>query len=199
MSDDFPDHSIANSEGAIKGLLRSMQVKFGGMEANMFAKMANSPTALKAYIGLSLVFETSSLSPAEQQLVLLTVSRRNECSYCIPLHTTNGFIKGLHPDIMEAVRQDKEITQDVKLEALHQFTKTVMETRGQPPKEEVQAFLKAGYSKEQMLDVVAGIALNTLSNFSNHIMGTQLDEVFEMNSWEKEEQSIPCLLDPPIK
>lgn len=184
---DYPDHTIENSEGAIKGLLRSMQVKFGGMEANMFAKMANCPTALKAYIGLSLVFEKSTLTPAEQQLVMLTASRQNECSYCVPLHTTNGFIKGLKPEIMEAVREDREITQDAKLEALRQFTKIVITTHGKPSKEQVKAFTDAGYTTEQVLEVVTGIALKTISNAANHIMETELDEPFEMNRWEKKE------------
>ena len=86
---DFPVHKIDETEDpVIKGLLGSMKQKYGGMEANIFGVMANSPTVLKGYIGLSLIFDKSSLTKAEQQLVLLTASAKNQCTYCVPSHST---------------------------------------------------------------------------------------------------------------
>ncbi len=180
---DFPKHSIDKTDDpVIKGLLGSMKQKFGGMEPNIFGVMASSPTLLKMYIGQSLIFDKSSLSKAEQQLVLLAASVKNGCNYCVPAHSNLGLIRGLNGKFIEAVRDGKEID-DSKMQALRLFTEQVMSASGNVGKDKVETFMKAGFSKEQVLDVVAGITLVTMANYTNLIADVELDDPYEMNKW----------------
>ena len=71
------------------------------------------------------------------------------------------------------------------MEALRKFTSIINETRGWPSKSEVNDFLAAGYSKEVILDIIVGTAMKVMSNYTNHITDTKIDEVFEENSWSK--------------
>lgn len=50
---------------------------------------------------------------------------------------------------------------------------------------EIEAFLDAGYSRGQVLEVVLGVGVKTLSNYTNHLAGTPLDNAFEKAAWAK--------------
>lgn len=184
---DFPLHKMDETDDpVIRGLLGSMKQKYGGMEPNLFGVMANSPTILKSYIGNSLIFDKSGLSKPEQQLVLLTASVKNQCKYCVPSHSSMAFIRGLNGKFIEAVRANQPIEDD-KMQALRLFTEQVMEATGHVSEDQLQAFLKAGFTKEHVLDVVAGLALVTMSNYTNLIADVPLDEPYEMNKWSPDE------------
>ncbi len=73
---------------------------------------------------------------------------------------------------------------DAKLEALSTFTGILVEMRGRPSEEEVAAFLSAGYTSAQILEVIVGIAFKTLSNFTNHLADTPIDKQFASFAWE---------------
>lgn len=47
----------------------------------------------------------------------------------------------------------------------------------------LQKFVDAGYLERQVLDIVLALAVKTLSNYSNHLFGTQLDERFAAYEW----------------
>jgi len=82
------------------------------------------------------------------------------------------------------VRGGKPIA-DAKLEALHSFTAKVVRNRGFVPDDGVDAFLAAGYTKRNVLEVVLGVGTKTLSNYTNHIVHTQLDPFMKGAEWSK--------------
>ncbi len=90
---------------------------------------------------------------------------------------------GLPQDQIEAIRENRELA-DRKLEGLRRFTLTTVEKRGRLENADVQAFLTAGYHKEQILEVLVGVAAKTLSNYTNHLAGTPLDKQLEAFAWE---------------
>jgi hypothetical protein len=49
---------------------------------------------------------------------------------------------------------------------------------------ELQPFIDAGYRREQVFEVLVGVAMKTLSNYANHIAGTQLDTPLQPFAWE---------------
>jgi alkylhydroperoxidase family enzyme len=49
--------------------------------------------------------------------------------------------------------------------------------------EDLAAFLHAGYSEKNVLDIILAIAVKTISNYSNHVMHTPLDARFEAQAW----------------
>jgi uncharacterized peroxidase-related enzyme len=166
-----------------KPLLEGAQKKMG-MIPNMYSGMANSPGLLSTYLhGYALFREQSGFSPAEQEVVLLTVSRENECHYCMAAHSTLADnMSKVPPEVTDAIREGREVP-DGKLSAVHAFTRAMVRSRGFPHSGDVEAFLSAGYSEKQILEIVLAIAVKTISNYSNHLFDTQVDKPFAGRVW----------------
>ena len=115
-------------EGAREQLLATKK-KFGGFLPNLYTHMANAPVVLEAYLALSDLITKTSFSPAEQQLIMLTISVRNGCMYCVPAHSSGARMAKLDRDAITAIRDETPI-EDGKLQALRVFTEEVLETHG---------------------------------------------------------------------
>ena len=153
-----------------------------GFVPNLLAVMAESPQLIKAYAAVSDLFAATSLSPVEQQVVLLTASFENECTYCVAAHSTVAEMVSAPAPVIEALRTGTPVP-DPKLEALRRFTAAVVSGRGRPGPDTVAAFLAAGYSRTHMFEVLVGVAQKTLSNYTNHMAGTPLDGAFTAHEW----------------
>lgn len=159
-------------------LLETVQKSFKFIP-NLFGVFANSPTMLEGYVALEKVFSTGTLSPVERQIVLLSASVENHCGYCIAAHST--LLKAfLHApaEVVSAVRSNKPVS-DPKLAALIVLTKEIVTERGHVSAEVMDNFFAAGYRKDQVLEVLVGVALKTMSNYVDHISPTELDPAFQ--------------------
>lgn len=86
--------------------------------------------------------------------------------------------------VVEALRAGTELP-DPRLDALSRFTRSIVRERGWVSSDAVQEFLDAGYAKATVLEVLLGVAMKTLSNYTNHIAGTELDEAFRDFAWRR--------------
>ncbi len=152
---------------------------------NLLGVMSEAPALLKAYTTLAGIFDETSFSSTEKQIVLLTVSHLNNCTYCMAAHSTIAAMHGVSSDVIQALRDDTPIA-DTKLEALRRLTHEIAATRGHPSEGSQSAFLEAGYTEGQVLEVVLGVGFKTLSNYTNHLAHTPLDEAFEPKKWPEE-------------
>lgn len=153
-----------------------------GFIPNLLGIFAESPATLKAYLTLGQIFDESSFSSTERQVVILAASRFNECHYCIAAHSVIADLQKVPADVVEAMRNDQPISDD-KLEALRTFTTAVVEKRGWVSEDDTSAFVAAGYTNAQILEVILGITFKTLSNYTNHITDTPLDDAFARQAW----------------
>ena len=179
---DFEQHTIETAPEAAKPILQDA-LKGYGFLPNLYAAMAEAPTILEGYVSLSAIFGKTALSETERQIILMTNNRLNGCKYCMAAHSTLSQMAGVDSDIIEALRKDTPIA-DSKLEALRQFAIAVNESRGWPSDAQLEAFLAAGYTRQNMLEVILGTALKVLSNYTNHVAETALDDAFKANAWE---------------
>ena len=179
---DFEKHTIETAPEAAKPILQSA-LKGYGFVPNLYAAMAEAPTILEGYMSLSAIFGKTDLSETERQIILMTNNRLNGCKYCMAAHTTLSQMAGVDSDIIEALRNDTPIA-DTRLEALRQFAIAVNDTRGWPSDAQLDAFLAAGYSRRSVLEVILGTALKVLSNYTNHVAETDLDDAFKANAWD---------------
>lgn len=170
-------HTVETAPDGAKRILKQVQSAYGFVP-NLMGVMAEAPALLEGYITLSKIFEQSSLSLIERQVVLLATSFINNCTYCMAAHTTIASSRGMSNEVMYAIKEGKPIT-DRKLEALRSFTQAVVETSGWPPDHHLQQFFAAGYSRANALEVVLGIGLKTLSNYTNHLAKTPIDSAFK--------------------
>ena len=172
-----PDSAPEGSRAILEGAQRAM-----GFVPNLYGVFAGAPAALTGYTGLGQAFEQSSFSATERQVVLLAASAENGCEYCMAAHSTLAAMQQVAPDVVEALRDLEPLT-DPKLEALRTFTLRVVQDRGRVPQDAIGAFLAAGYGQAQVLEVVLGVAMKTLSNYTNHLASTPLDAAFEPRAW----------------
>lgn len=175
------DFTIYNSETAsedAKPFLKGAKEKFGFVP-NLLGEFAEAPAVLEGYLKLDEIVGKTSFSPKEQQLAILAVSIENECHYCSAIHST--ILKNqLKADetIVNAVRNGDPLP-DEKLNALVTYAQTVVEKRGHVSNDDIQAFIDAGYTKQNVLEINLITALKTISNYTNHIADTPLDEAFQ--------------------
>lgn len=145
---------------------------------NLMATFANSPAVLNGYIAMDSAWEKSSLSPKERQLILLTASVQNNCNYCKAAHSTvlKGMMK-VDSELVANVRDGKPIS-DPKLNALVSFTREVVSERGYVSENTKSEFLLRGYTEVQMMEVIVGVALKTVSNYIDHLNPVEIDQAF---------------------
>jgi uncharacterized peroxidase-related enzyme len=180
---DFTFHTADSAPADSKPLVEKAESNFGFLP-NILAGMAEAPALLEGYMTLSGIFDKTSLSPVERQLILLTVSYENECNFCVAAHTGGAKKAQMDDSHIEALRNGRTLD-DPKLEALRSFTQKIVKNRGWLDDADVQKMLDAGYSKQNVLEVIVGVGLKTISNYTNHIIGTPLNSQLEPLKWEK--------------
>lgn len=178
----FEVHTITSAPETSRPYLEAARQAFGFVP-NLLGVLAESPAALAAYLGISGALDKARLTPVEQQIVAVAVSAENGCSYCVAAHSTVAHMVRAPAAAVDAVRSDLPIP-DARLEALRRFAVAAVRSRGRLNAAELQAFQRAGYDRGQLLDVLALVALKTLSNYSNHIANTPLDAAFVSQRWE---------------
>ena len=179
----FPSHDIESAPEASKPLLEKSQAAFGRL-TGLHKVMAESPQHLEGYQVLHSLFLQTDFDNDEKTVVWQTINVENECHYCVPAHTGIAKMMKVSDEISQALRNETPLP-SAKLEALRTFTLQVMETRGNPTEEQLQAFFDAGYSHRAVLDVVLGLAQKTMSNYVNHMAKTPVDEAMRGFLWER--------------
>ena len=172
----FTQHTDKTAPSDAAVVLSKVKEKYGFFP-NLASYVAESPQVLDAIMNLSASFDGSSLTPQEKQIVLLTVSSLNGCSYCKTVHTALGRNSDIDSDTLKAVVAFEPL-KDSKLNALRNFTQKVVEERGWVKEDDINKFLDAGFTKAQVFEVVLGMSLKMLTNYSNHLAGASPNPEF---------------------
>lgn len=173
----YPLHGIEDGPEESRPILEAVQQNYGFLP-NLIQVFAASPSAAAAYIDLGQKFSETSLSSIEQNVLLIAVSETNSCDYCLAAHTAVATGAMVPPEYISALREGRPI-EDAKLQAFRVFVQEVVETRGRPREETQSAFFEAGYSKKNVIEVMLGVTMKTLSNYVNHFADTPIDEPFQ--------------------
>jgi uncharacterized peroxidase-related enzyme len=173
---EFTTHTLDTAPQASRQLLETAEKQLGFIP-NLYAVFTESPATLRANLLLTELFEKTAFTATERQLVLLSISRYRNCSYCLAAHGTVAKMQKIPAEIIHAVYYNQPLA-DSKLEALRSFTRAVLEADGWVDQKTLHAFYQAGYQKQHVLEVVLGISFKTLSNYVNHINDTPIDAKF---------------------
>ena len=180
---EFTIYTIATAPEDSKEALIYAKETFG-LLPNLEGILAEAPAALKGALALWDLFETTSFTPIEQQVIYLTANYEHDCRYCMAAHSGLAKMIGMTHEDIEALRHGQPLA-DPKLQALRLFTKRMIEARGWINDHETEEFLAAGYTKQQVLEVILGIAVKIIHNYTNHIAKTPLDKAFQSYVWSK--------------
>ena len=175
--------TIETATGASRELLAQTQSKLGFIP-NMYRSMALDSAMFATYIsGYERFRADSGLTPAEQEVVFLVISRANQCTYCMAAHSfVADAMSKVPPAITNAIRDGAKIP-DPRLAALATFTALMVETRGRPETSDAAVFLAAGYQERHILSIILAIAIKTISNYTNHIADPVVDQPFVSRAW----------------
>lgn len=180
----FKIHTTQSAPTASQALLEDSLHKYGFLP-NLHAVLAESPAALQAYLDLTRLFDRTSLTPAERQIVLIAASVENHCTYCVAAHSmiARQMLK-VDSAVVDALRQNQSLP-DPKLNALAIFARALVKQRGEVAGKALDDFILAGYSQTHVLDVLLGVTMKTLSNYTNHMIDTPLDKAFQSEAWDE--------------
>jgi uncharacterized peroxidase-related enzyme len=154
-------------------LLEAVQKQLG-VVPNMFRAISNSPAALEGYLGLNGALAKGALEAPTRERIALAIAEFNACDYCLSAHTYLGKNLSKLSDAEIAANRDGGST-DAKADAAVRFAVKVAETRGHPSEADLQAVKQAGYTDAQVMEIILHVALNTLTNYVNETIKTEID------------------------
>jgi uncharacterized peroxidase-related enzyme len=163
---------LSNTDAKVAVTLSQLKAN-GGEVKNIFSTLANAPVALDGYLALSKVLSRGRLTARQREILALAIAQENECQYCLSAHTALSKAAGLSTvDVFKA----REGSSDDPFEhALASFAKNVIRQRGLVSDRDLDSARKVGIDDGLMLEIVANVALNTLTNYSNRLADPEID------------------------
>ncbi|RDH82297.1 MAG: carboxymuconolactone decarboxylase [endosymbiont of Galathealinum brachiosum] len=184
----YPLYTAETAKFPADKLLLSVENMLGFVP-NVFATLAESEPALRAFMQLNTQMSETHFTPTEREVIQAAVSVENECSYCVAGHSAFAEMQGVDTNTINAVR-DRDRINDVRLEALQTFSSVLSNSKGVINKDHLQDFLSAGYTAEQALEVILGVCVKTFSNLTNNLIQIPLDEEFVEYRWNPKQSSV---------
>jgi len=179
---DFTFHTVETAPEKSKPILEK-SLKTNGMIPNLHAVMAEAPGLLEGYQVLHKLFMDSSFDAEELTVVWQTINVEHNCTYCVPAHTAIANSMKVSAELTEALR-NREAMPTEKLQVLHDTTLALVRERGAVSDDVIQKFFAAGYGQRQLLEIILGLSQKVMSNYTNHVANTPVDEPFKKFAWK---------------
>ncbi len=162
----------AQAQGKAQSLLEAVKQAMGSTP-NIFTAFANAPSALEGYLNLNAALSGGALNPKLREKLALVTAGQNGCDYCASAHTFLGEKAGIQAD--ELAENLKGRSEDAKDNAALVFASQLIEHRGHVTEDNVQAVKAAGFTDEEIIEILAHVALNTFTNYFNEAFQTEND------------------------
>ncbi len=165
--------TIEAAPTAARPFLEVVKQKLGSVP-NLFRLMSNSPATLEGYLGLSGALGGGKLSPATREGLALVLANVNGCTYCNSAH---GYIAKNLVKVSDAEidANRNAASHDPKIDAALKLARTIAKKHGQVDLAELEAARAAGYTDAELVEIVAHVALNVLTNYINEVFKTEVD------------------------
>ena len=185
---NYPIQTMASAPEQSKPALEQLQKAFGVLP-NIAAAIANSPKLINSLVGVFQQVHSSSLTEQEIQIVLLSDAVANSSTYAVAFHTALAIAAGVSSAETDAIR-DGQAPRDPRFAALSTLAKTLIEKRGHLNDSDLHSFLAAGFTKEQVLEVIAVVAASTITNYTGSIADPPLEDQFQRYAWRGKKQTM---------
>jgi uncharacterized peroxidase-related enzyme len=164
------EHETATSEQ--RELLNAIQDQLG-MVPNFLKVFANSPAALRAFLGLHAIAGEGSLDPLTRERIALAVAQGNGCQYCVSAHTALGGKAGLNGAEIEANRAGS--SEDAKAAIAVKFANALVKHSGEVTTAELLEVRNAGYSESDLVEIITHVGMNVLTNILGKASRVDID------------------------
>lgn len=181
MMNAFPLHTIETAPADAKEMLSGIVKRFGFLP-NVYAHLAEAPAALDGLLQLSTIFMRASLTERHRHVLMLTSSVENLCTFCVAAHTRGAIAGGLPQQTIAAIR-DGRVPDDAADAAMASFVRAMIDSRGFVSEADLTSFFAAGFTPRNALEVVLGVTLKILTNYTNHMTHTALNDQLAEFRW----------------
>jgi alkylhydroperoxidase family enzyme len=178
---NYPVQTMETAPAGSKPALEQFQKVFG-MVPNIVGAIANSPKLVTALMRVFEQAHSGTLAETEVQIVLLTDAVTNASAYAVAFHTAMGQQAGLSAEVTDAIREGRA-PKDKRYAALSLLAKTLIEKRGHLSDQEQESFFAAGFTREQVLEVILTVAASTMTNYTGTLANPQLEPQFQPFAW----------------
>ncbi|HQV50046.1 MAG: carboxymuconolactone decarboxylase family protein [Xanthomonadales bacterium] len=155
-----------------KQTLDAIHAAFGATPA-MFRAVANSPAALNSMWGSFAALGGGAIGARLGEQIAVAIANRNACNYCLAAHTALGMKAGMSAEVMAAAQAGE--SSEPKTRAALQFALKLVEQRGQVDAADVENVRKAGFNDEEIVEILAHVALNLFTNYVNIALEVPVD------------------------
>ncbi|MBV8134911.1 MAG: carboxymuconolactone decarboxylase family protein [Deltaproteobacteria bacterium] len=163
-----PTHTM----GKTKKLFDQVEAKLGAVP-NLFRVLGNSPAALEGYLNFNDALAGGNFDLKVREQIALTVAESNLCGYCLSAHTFIGEKVGLtKKDIADAIHATATIG---RIDAILKLARSIVVQRGEVSDSDVEGARIFGLTNGEIVETVANVVLNILTNYVNHVALTLLD------------------------
>lgn len=183
MTSTYVAHTSETAPALAADGLRQLHAAVGRVP-NLAATMAESPALLNGFLALRRLYAQTGFTGVEVQVLALTSAFENACGWCLAFHTSMGLEEGLAREAVDALRQG-EAPADPRLAALSRFARAMVRNRGTVDEPTRAAFLAAGYTPQQSLDVVMSLAFSLMSNYAAHLTRPAVDDFLQPHAWTR--------------
>lgn len=161
-----------HAQGKVKNLLDGVAAQLGSVP-NIFKTFAQSPAVLEGFLNFSGALAQGTLDASLREQIALTVAGVNACDYCASAHSFLAKATGV--DSNEVTRNLQAKANDARTSAALRFAQTLVVERGHVTDNELQAVRSAGFSDEEIVEIIGHVAINLFTNYFNHVAGTEID------------------------
>jgi uncharacterized peroxidase-related enzyme len=162
----------ANPPAEVAQQLSAVRAKMGKVP-NVLATFAHSPAALNSYLAINGAIAGGTLSAQDRERIALATAQVNGCDYCLSAHSLVGKLSGLSEAEVIGARQGRSA--DPRSAAIVQLAQAIVEARGRIANDQLQAARDAGLTDGEVLEVLANVVANLLTNYANNLIGTEID------------------------
>ena len=143
------------------------------MVPNFLKVFANSPAALRAFLGLHGIANEGSLDPQTRERIALAMAEKNACQYCVSAHSAIGRKAGLDNAEIEANRAGT--SQDAKAKSAVKFARALADNNGEVTTAELLEVRNAGYSDADIVEIITHVGMNILTNILGKASRVEID------------------------
>ena len=144
-----------------------------GMVPNFLKVFANSPAALRAFLGLHTIASEGSLDLQTRERIALGLAEQNACEYCVSAHSAIGRKAGLSSAEIEANRAGG--SEDAKAAIAVKFARSLAEHNGEVTTAELLEVREAGYSDAEIVEIIAHVGMNVMTNILGKASRVEID------------------------
>ncbi|QNP58252.1 carboxymuconolactone decarboxylase family protein [Paenacidovorax monticola] len=155
-----------------QALLDDIHQAFGATPA-MFRAVANSPAALRSMWGAFGALGGGVIGARLGEQIAVAVANRNACAYCLAAHTALGQKAGLSAEALAEAQQGR--SDDPRTAAALRFALKLVDARGQVDDADLQALRAQGFTDEEIMEILAHVALNLFTNYVNVAFDVPVD------------------------